>query len=142
MTAPPAALVTVPVTAPGATGRMKLAVVVWPTVTVAVSVCDVKPVAEVVRVWLPGASPERGEIPEALVVAVGPPLSLTVALAIAAPPEPLVIVPLGAPVVGVRMKLTFGVVWPPVTVAVSVWGANWLAEAVRLWLPGAGEARL
>src|ERR1700736_3595415 len=77
-------------------------------------------------------------MPEPFVVAVAPPLSLTVALAMVAAVEALVTVPLSAPVVGARMKLTFGVVWPPVTVAVSVWGANWLAEAVRVWLPRAG----
>ena len=50
-------------------------------------------------------------------MAVAPPLSVTVAPAMAAPPEPLVTVPVTVPV-GVRLKLTFWVVWPAVTLAV------------------------
>ena len=63
-----------------------------------------------------------------------PPLSVTVALAIAAPPDALVTTPLMEPVVDdeLRLKLTFCVVWPALTEAVWVPGLNPAPEAVRL----------
>jgi hypothetical protein len=74
-----------------------------------------------------------------LVVVLAPPLSVTVAPAITAPPEELVTTPVTAPVVGmdVSAKLMFGVVCPALTMAVRVCGLNPLAVAVRVWLPGA-----
>jgi hypothetical protein len=59
-------------------------------------------------------------------------LSITVAPAITTPLEALVTTPLTAPVVGVRLKLTLWVVWPAVTVTVTVWEVKPLADAVRV----------
>src|ERR1700730_7176518 len=111
--APPEALVTVPVTAPAAGARLKLTFwVVCPALTVAVTVCGLKPLADAVRLLLPAVSPDRGYTPDPLVVAVAPPLSVRVAPAITAPPDELATTPVTAPVVGVdvRAKLTFCVV--------------------------------
>src|ERR1700682_1917342 len=124
--------------------RLKLTFwVVWPAVTGTVSVPGLKPLAEAVRVWSPGASPARVYRPEPSVVALAPPLSLTVAPAMAAP-DTLVTVPLTAPMVGdgVRLKLTFWVV-PALIEAVFVKGVvNPLAEAVRVCMPGVSPVRM
>jgi len=75
------------------------------------------------------------------VVALAPPLSVTVAPEMAAPPE-AVTVPLTDPGVGVRLKLKFWVVWPAATVADNVLGSNPAAEAVSAWVPGASPDRV
>src|SRR6202022_1777042 len=69
---------------------------------------------------------------------MAPPLSFTVAPGMT-PPAVLVTVPVTAPAVGVgvRLKLTLGVVCPVVTVSASVCAENPLADAVNVWLPGA-----
>src|ERR1700682_44540 len=58
---PPDEFETVPVTAPvvGVSVRLKLTVWVPPAVTEAVRAWELKPLAVVVRVWLPAASPAR-----------------------------------------------------------------------------------
>src|ERR1700694_1010517 len=129
---------TVPVTAPavGVGVRLKLTLgVVWPVVTVTASVCPEKPLAEAVRVWLPGASPESRYAPGGVVLVLPPPLSVTVAPERTAPPDVFVTVPLTEPGVVARLKLTFCVVWPVLTVAVRLFGLNPGAEAVRVRLP-------
>src|ERR1700737_5563155 len=133
------ALVTVPVTDPAAGARVKLMFwVVCPALTLAVSVCGLKAVAEAVSVWLPALRPERVYTPEALVVVVAPPLSVTVAPAMTAPPDALVTRPVTAPVVGggERPKLTFAGVRAAGTMASRARGLKPAAVAVRVWLPG------
>src|ERR1700682_1093863 len=105
--APPEALFTVPATAPVVGVRMKLTPeVVVPAVTVAVCVAELKPLAEAVRVWLPGGRPERGYVPVLLVGALAPPLLLTTPPAIA-PPDELVSCPVTEPVEAAGLKLRF-----------------------------------
>jgi hypothetical protein len=147
MTAAPTVLVTVPVTpcvvAEGV--RLKLTfMVVFPEVTDAVCVWELKPGAVAVRVWLPGVSPDRVYAPEPSVVALAPPVSLTVAPDMAAPPAALSTDPLidpGAGGTAVRLKLTL-VVLPAVTEAVFVPALKPLADAPTEWVPGVSPGRL
>jgi hypothetical protein len=49
----------------------------------------------------------------------------------------------GVPVeAGVRLKLTFWVVFPAVTEADCVWGLKPVAEAVNVWLPALSPDRV
>src|SRR5437879_4730593 len=116
MAAPPEALVTVPVKAPAAGRRLTLTFgVVWPAVTVAVTVWVVKLAAAAVRVRLPGGRLDKVYAPELLVVALTPPLSVRVAPEMAAPPMRFVTVPATAPGMGVRLKLRLVVACAAVT---------------------------
>src|ERR1700680_1426154 len=130
-------LLTVPVTAPavGVGVRLKLTLaVVWPVVTETASVWAEKPLAEAGRVWLPGAGPESRYAPDPFVVVLPPPLLVTVAPLSTAPPDAFVTAPLTEPGVVARLKLTFWVVWPVLTLAVRVSGLKPGADAVRVRL--------
>jgi hypothetical protein len=66
------------------------------------------------------------------VVALAPPLSVTVAPEIGAPPEALETVPVTDPAAGARLKLMFWVVCPALTVALVEAELKAVAEAVRV----------
>ncbi len=141
---PSEALVTVPVTVPVVTDgvRVKLSFCEGvPAATEAVRVCWLKPGLEAVRTWFPGASPARAYAPEESVLALVPPLSLTVAPEMALPFTELVTVPDTEPEAGVKVKLTL-VVAPEATETVCVADAKPAAEAVTEWLPGGSPLRL
>src|ERR1700682_5048791 len=104
--APPVALLTVPLTVPGATPRKKWVFgVVCPAVITTFRLVETKPGAEAVRVWLPAVNPARLYALALSVPVLAPPLSVTVAPATVPPPDEFETGPVTAPGVGVSVRV-------------------------------------
>jgi hypothetical protein len=131
-----AMLVTVPVTVPGvlvAVANVKLAVVVFPPITVTFWVTLWYPVAEATSWTVPTGMAVKLYTPAEFVVAVPPP-KLTVAPLMGALEE-LATVPVTFPTLEIRVMAGTVVVLPAVTVTLAVAGWYPAADAFNVTVP-------